>query len=379
MPVGARILAQAGGACLIAAAGCGGQSNAPVQPKLPAGVEARVGDHMLTRSAFARWLEVERRSAHAAGSGAALVPDAPSFRRCTRALRSEFRSGPRSSTRTLSTRQLLEFCRRRHELVRQRVLQRLLAVEWILGEARDEGVRLGSRAVERELGRVIARRFGGRRGLARFLRATGLELADLRLQVRAQLVVGELRARALRGAPAVSAAQVERFYAVNRRLFSRPARRVVFAVVAKTPRSALKALSQLRAGRSFARVARRFSVDPANRERGGRLGEVAQSPAPNAFERAVFRARVGQLSGPISAGGRLYVFRVDRAFARSNYSPSAARARVRAYLTNRARQRRLRQFADRVERKWAARTYCRAGARTRPCAMAGLATPGRAQ
>lgn len=331
---------------LLMLVGCGGQAT-----RLPRGAVARVGSSVIEQGSVAHWVAAQRRSARAAGAGAAMVPDPPLYRRCVAELRVQLRAMPRPGA-GLSGAGLLGNCRERDRLVREGVLQRLIVARWTLGEARDEHIAASPAAVM-----SMVRRLAGRRSLGRVLRATGLSVADLRFQARVQVLAARLRGRALSSVPTPTSSEVARFYRAHASEFGRPARRSVRVVMTATPQRAQRALAALRRGVSFARVAWRVSIDPGTRLHGGRL-DLIQSSAPSPFESAVFAARRGRLYGPVQGAGGFMVFRVTRAWRAQRPSLAAAAPAIRRSLIAREGQRRLKQLADRLQRKWASRTAC---------------------
>lgn len=68
----------------------------------------------------------------------------------------------------------------------------------------------------------------------------------------------------------------------------------------------------IRAGADFAQVARRFSDDPATRERGGDLGWFRRGTMTPAFEEVAFRLRPGYVSSPVRTPFGFHVIQVQR-------------------------------------------------------------------
>lgn len=99
---------------------------------------------------------------------------------------------------------------------------------------------------------------------------------------------------------------------------------------------------ELRAGADFAQVARRFSDDPATRERGGELGWFRRGTMTPAFEEVAFRLRPGYISSPVRTPFGFHIIQVQRA------EPAEIQARhiLIAPEISEANARRAREIAD---------------------------------
>jgi hypothetical protein len=70
------------------------------------------------------------------------------------------------------------------------------------------------------------------------------------------------------------------------------------------------ALERLQNGEAMEAIARELSVDPTSRESGGQVDWTPPGIRPEAWDRAVFNAPVGDVIGPFEGDSRWYLFRV---------------------------------------------------------------------
>jgi peptidyl-prolyl cis-trans isomerase SurA len=77
-------------------------------------------------------------------------------------------------------------------------------------------------------------------------------------------------------------------------------------------RRADSVLQRARRGEDFAELAKEFSDDPTNAERGGDLGWFRRGVMHTAFERAAFRMRPGQISDPVLTPYGFHLIQVER-------------------------------------------------------------------
>jgi peptidyl-prolyl cis-trans isomerase D len=104
--------------------------------------------------------------------------------------------------------------------------------------------------------------------------------------------------------------EVEAHYAQHIEKYSAPevarVRHILVSPTSATPAADAEArskaedlLKRVRAGESFADLARQYSDDPATRESGGDVGVFGHGTMLDEFERVAFRMRPGDLQGPI--------------------------------------------------------------------------------
>src|SRR5207247_10893359 len=96
----------------------------------------------------------------------------------------------------------------------------------------------------------------------------------------------------------VSDSAISDYYKQNEQQFSQPERRDVEMVETKTPAEANQALSRLKKGENFAKVAKALSIDPATKQQGGKLLGVVKGQQEKTLDGAIFSAVKGQLAGP---------------------------------------------------------------------------------
>jgi hypothetical protein len=75
---------------------------------------------------------------------------------------------------------------------RTTVMTFLIGAVWIIGEAQERGIRVSYKQVNRTLERQRRAAFPSERQFKRFLRQSGLTIADLKFRVRIDLLTGKL-------------------------------------------------------------------------------------------------------------------------------------------------------------------------------------------
>lgn len=299
----------------------GGSSRAA----LPAGTVALVGDRTISQTTFDHWAGVYRRS----GAGGANPTPA---------------------------------------LVTKAVLQILVAASW----TEQEAARLNVSVTNAQVAAVLKQDYATAKAQgvtkARMLQQVGGSENDLRWEVQMSLLGQALQTRAANAAKPATGSAIAARYAAEPERWAKPSRRDLEIILTTDSTTAAKALVALRAGASFSAVAKRY--DRSNvRNPAATLTNVRPGTRDPAFERAVFAATVGRLTGPTQVGSGWIVFRVKRSTPLAAIPLSRATGTLRSELTAAAQSTAVGDYLRRFRAAWRARTRCaRAVADTKVCA-----------
>jgi parvulin-like peptidyl-prolyl isomerase len=196
---------------------------------------------------------------------------------------------------------------RQRQQVARSVLDQLIERTLILQEARRTGRLASDAAVEDRL-RQIAQAFPSPEEFDRALQQQGVSRAELRDRVRFELTVrrilDDLRV------PAPTDQEARAYFQAHREAFDEPERVRVRHVLLRTEAEARVALARLRAGESFAQVAKELSQDPGTRDRGGEVGLVTPGQTVPEFEQVAFRLKPGELSEPVRTSFGYHIVQV---------------------------------------------------------------------
>ena len=301
--------------CLLAIAlltGCGDSSatRSQVPTRVPAGAVAVVSAAPVTLTSFAHWLAVRERSATTGASAAS------------------------------------------HRRARQATIAYLVKAQWLIQEARAEGI---NDATVRP--RVAQR-------IAVAPAAGGPTAADLTFEARLDVLAEALSARHREAR--VTRSQVAAFYAAHLGRYRRPAVWNTLMIVTATRSASLAARAALARGKPWAAVAQRFSEDPSALN-GGAYNLVEGVHAP-ALVRAATSARRGAIIGPVEAHPAAqpdttdyYVFTVTGKRPGAEQPLSQVAPEIGRTLGELAAQHALAAFERAYERQWRERTLCAPG------------------
>jgi peptidyl-prolyl cis-trans isomerase SurA len=216
--------------------------------------------------------------------------------------------------------------------LRRQELDVLISEMLVLQAAKRDSIVLTPEEIQSQVNAAVAeqeRRFGGRPGFEEALRREGMTLEQYRRTVERGLTRAGLqrqylsRVQQTRQPPPVTDAEIRSFFELRAaELGMRPAT-VEFEQLVVVPRASDEARQAAReeaeavrrrlvSGEDFAQLARRHSVDPGTRERGGELGWFRRGAMDQAFERAAFSLRTGEISQVVESSFGFHIIRVDR-------------------------------------------------------------------
>jgi foldase protein PrsA len=349
----AALTLAAGLAAVLALAGCG--------DSVPSGAVANVDGTVIEKSDFDRWLVAAARSQQQqAGTpgGPVAIPDQPEFRKCA----AERVKQPRQSgAPKLNEQQARDQCKQEYDLLREQVMQFLISSEWIEKEAESRGIEASDAEVDRMFEQQKRQSFQNEGQYREFLKASGQTEADLKFRIRLDVLSNKVREEIVKDKGEVTDAQVRDYYNRNRSQFGQPEKRDLSVVLTEKEAEAKKARTALDDGQSFSQVAKRYSIDEASKGQGGKLPGVSRGQQDAAFDQAVFRAKKGEIVGPVKTQFGFYVFRVDKITPGSQQSFEQSRETIKAQLRSEKEQKALDAFVKEFEKEYREKTNCAKG------------------
>jgi foldase protein PrsA len=344
------------------AAGCGG---------VPGNAVAEVDGTTIEKSTFDHWLQVAAKSS---GQPNATVPDPPNYTKCIAAKRKATPKAGKGQPKVTDS-QLKTQCKQEYEALRNQVTQLLISYEWIQGEAEELGVKVSDAEVKKSFETQKKQSFPKEEDYKKFLKEQGQTEEDILLRVRLDLLSNKIRDKIVKGKDKVTDQQIEDFYNKNKQRFAQPERRDLRIVLTKTKAKAEQAKQELESGKSFKSVANKYSIDEASKSQGGKLPEQAEGTLEKALDDAAFKAKKGELTGPVKTQFGYYVFDVSKITEATQQTLPQAKETIRQTLKSQNQQKALDAFVKDFRKKWKERTECREGFATTECKNGPKETP----
>jgi parvulin-like peptidyl-prolyl isomerase len=186
--------------------------------------------------------------------------------------------------------------------IQQRLAQYLVTRTEFEQQAKKLGVAVTPKEIDAGVKRFVVQYFGGSQ--KKFLAAMKKQHATLQ-QVRQNVAFTTLQnnlVKKLTGALKVSDSEAIAYYNKNITQYRKAESRDVEHIVVKTKQLADKIYKQLKNGADFAKLARKYSIDPGSKVQGGKLGPVSKGGSYDpTFVQTVFSKslKTGQISKPV--------------------------------------------------------------------------------
>jgi foldase protein PrsA len=345
---------------------------------VPGNSVVRVDDETIKTSTFDHWLKVAALSSQPPGSTAKVaVPDAPDFKKCV-AAKAAAAPKPAKGQPKPSTAQFKAQCKQEYEGLRDQVLQFLIQAQWIQQEAKDQGVKLTDKELKKSFEQQKKQSFPTQKEYAAFLKSSGMTQEDIDLRVKLDLLSNKIRTKVTKDSSKVTQAKIQAYYNKNKSRFAQPEKRDLLVVLTKTKAKANQAKAALESGDSWKAVAKKYSIDQASKDAGGKLPGVQPGQQEKAFDTAVFAASKGKVQGPVKTQFGYYVFQVVKITAKSQQSLAQATPTIKQLLQQQGQQKALNDFVKKFEKKWKDRTNCRKGYVVTMCKNAPKPKKGQA-
>jgi foldase protein PrsA len=343
-------------------AGCGGG--------IPGNAVATVDGNAIDKDAFNHWMNV---AAKTSGQPSATVPDAPDYKNCVEQKRKTAPKPAKGQPKTTDS-QLKDQCKQEYNSLRDQVMQLLTSFQWIQGEAEEQGIKVSDAEVKKSFEEQKKQSFPKEADYKKFLKDYDQTEADILQRVKLDLLSNKLRDKIVKGKDKVTDAQIQDFYNKNKSRFAQPERRDLRIVLTKGQAKANQAKAALERGGSWKVVAKKYSVDAASKAQGGKLPAQAEGTLEKSLDQAVFKAKKGQIVGPVKTAFGYYVFTVEKIQKATQQSLEQAKETIKQTLSTQNQQKALDKFVSDFQKKWKERTECREGYVTQVCKGA-KATP----
>jgi foldase protein PrsA len=316
------------------------------------------GSSAITKAAFAHWMAVA--SSSGATGEKAVVPDPPDYTACIAHLKATT-AKPAKGQKAPTEAELKKQCETQYKSLQHEVLGFLTSSAWVLGEANTLGVKVSDKEVHDQFLKIKRQQFKKPEEFEKFLKTSGQTVSDLLLRVKLNMLSQKIQAKIAKQKTKPTHAEIQKYYNENKSRFGVPEKRGVEIVLTKAEQQAKEAKKEIESGKSFAEVAKKRSIDPTSKAKGGQIGEVVKGQDDQHLDAALFGAKVNELGGPVKSPFGYYIYEVTSVKPGNSQPLSKAESSIEQTLVTQAQQKKLSNFIKNFKKKWQAKTDCRSG------------------
>ena len=242
------------------------------------------------------------------------------------------------------------------------VLDELVAYRLLVQESRTRNTAINDAELEARIA-TIRQQFPTPEAFQQVLEQRNMSLEQLRAEVREDLVVAKLLEAQLGATTTVTPEQMTDFYAKNPDQFQQPERVRASHILISIPQGADAAakeaartraagiLTDVKAGKDFAGLAKQHSQDPGSAVQGGDLGFFERGAMVGPFDAAAFSLQPAQVSDLVETTFGFHIIKVAEKQTARTIPLDEVRPQLEQYLQGQTRQQQTQAFVDMLKAK----------------------------
>ncbi len=250
----------------------------------------------------------------------------------------------------------------KYDELKEAAFGELLESVWIQGLAEEMGISATPKEVAEELKKVETQQFKSKEQFQEFLKQSHFTPADVKERITIQILTKQIQEEIQGEASVPSSREIEEYYeAAKSSQYTTPESRDIRTIINKDKAKVEEAKAQLEKDdsvKSWEKVAKEFSTDPATKGKGGLQTGVSEGGVPEPLGAAVFAAPQGEVEGPVKDSRGYIVFEVMKITKEKVQTLEEAKSAISTQLGEQASQLNITRFVNNFHSTWTARTFC---------------------
>jgi len=260
-----------------------------------------------------------------------------------------------------------------YEGLKETALGELLQSIWLQGQAAEMGIEVTPKEISAELKKIKEQSFeSSEKKYQEFLKESHFTEADVIDRVKLQVLSNQIQEQIRNEASTPSKDEIQEYYeAAKSSQFTTPESRDIRLVVNKDKskvEEAKTALEKDDSVESWETVAKKYSSDPATKNKGGLQSAITEGGIAEPLNKEVFAAEQGELTGPLKESRGFVIFEVAKITPASVQELEAVKSQISSQLEEQAAQQSFSRFVRNWESLWTSRTFCSEDALIQRCA-----------
>jgi parvulin-like peptidyl-prolyl isomerase len=249
--------------------------------------------------------------------------------------------------------------------LRETALGELLDSIWIQGQAAEMGYSpVTPQEVAAELKKIKEQSFQSEKQYQEFLEESHYTDEDVDRRVTLQILSTKIQGQIQEDAPTPSSSEIENYYeAAKASQFTTPESRDIRIVVNKDKskvEEAKAALEKDDSVQNWEKVAKKYSTDPATKNKGGLQTNLSEGGVAEPLGGEVFATDQGEFGGPLQETRGFVIFEVAKITPEKVQSLEEAEPQIKSQLAEQLAQQDFTAFVNNYNSTWASRTFCTA-------------------
>ncbi|WP_234396868.1 peptidylprolyl isomerase [Bacillus massiliglaciei] len=185
------------------------------------------------------------------------------------------------------------------------MLEQMIADKIVDLEAKKEKVQVKDSDIQKEIDRLLET-YGDEDTLVSQLEASGSSMAELKKEIAVYVKTKKL----LEPRIEITDEEISNYFDENKESFANEEQVKASHILTKDKKTAEEVEKKLKAGEDFAKLAKEYSTDTDNKEKGGDLGYFGKGDMTEEFEKAAFNLKVNEVSEPVKTDYGYHVIKV---------------------------------------------------------------------
>jgi foldase protein PrsA len=321
---------------------------------VPGNSVADVAGNPISSQAFNHWLFIAAKSQAAQNPGSpTIVPDPPTFDKCLAEVRHDLPNLASTPSKSIRA-----DCKQLYQSYASQVMQQLISAYWYQLEANRDHIKVTDAQVQKAFNTAKAATFTSNSQLQAYLAQRGFTIQDILFEFRIQQIASKLVAKTTKP---VTPQAIQQYYQSHLSQFGSLETRNIRLVLTKTAAQANAAKQALQKGKSWAAVAKQYSIDPTTKNNGGLLIGASKGQQDASLDNPAFAAALNKLEGPVKSPFGYYVFEVTKINPATQQSLAQASQVIRQTLTGQESTNAQAAINKLMRAHWLGKTSCRTG------------------
>ncbi|MDQ0858987.1 peptidylprolyl isomerase [Bacillus sp. V2I10] len=186
------------------------------------------------------------------------------------------------------------------------IVDYLITEKIIEQESDKKNIKISNDAVEEEYQSVVDS-YGGEEAFKQQLETSGGTIEDVKKDLKTNLKIEKL----LEPEISISEDEMKTYFEENKESFAEPEQVKASHILVEDEATAKEVKEKLNAGEDFSELAKEYSTDTSNSEKGGDLGYFAKGDMVTEFEDVAFAMKEGEISEPVKTEFGYHVIKFE--------------------------------------------------------------------